>query len=446
MNLKTLVLVALVMVTTQFAAAQHILCGYDLAVEKMEDQYPSYRENVDQLFEKAQRHAIANRGLRSSDNTYTIPVVIHVVWKEDIENLEDSILLSQIDVLNEDFRRMNEDAINIRPEFADIVGDAGIEFDLIDIIRVQTEEEFSVSLTGLPDNVKQTAEGGSDAMDTDTHLNIWICQIQPISIGPIQLGQVLGYAYPPADLDNWPEGQSAPSPELDGVVIDYRAFGRNNPNELDVGLGAPIIVKGRTTTHEVGHYLGLRHIWGDGGGIFGGDSCGEDDGIEDTPNAGGQSQFDCDLSKNTCTGGSEDLPDMVENYMDYASEDCMNSFTVGQIELMRSVLEINRPNLAMINTDTTTVDTTTVSASFIDLSDQLNVFPNPTSSKVYFASNSIDLANYNLNIYTLLGKKINTGIKITNNQLDLSAFDTGVYFIKLENNKHQIVKKISIVK
>ena len=94
----------------------------------------------------------------------------------------------------------------------------------------------------------------------------------------------MGFAYPPAALDHWPEGANAPSEELEGVVIDYRVFGRENPFSVDVGLGAPLETQGRTATHEVGHYLGLRHVWGDGGGLFGGDSCGEDHSVEDTPN------------------------------------------------------------------------------------------------------------------------------------------------------------------
>ena len=193
--------------------AQHIMCGYDHAVQKMEEKYPGFKAAADQTFANAQAHSQHADGSRS-DMTYTIPVVVHVVWKEAEENIADSLVQSQIDVLNEDFRRLNADAGNIRPIFEDVVGDAKIEFDLVAIERVETDADFSLTLTGLPDNVKVAAEGGSDAWDTETHLNIWVCQIQPISIIGIELGQILGYAYPPAGLANWPAGANAPSPGI----------------------------------------------------------------------------------------------------------------------------------------------------------------------------------------------------------------------------------------
>ena len=155
--------------------------------------------------------------------------------------------------------------------------------------------------------------------------------------------------------------------ELDGVVIDYRVFGRNSPFELDLGQGTPIVTQGRTPVHEVGHYLGLRHVWGDGGGLLGGDSCMEDDGVADTPNSGSQANFDCDPTRNTCIDATDDLPDMIENFLDYSSEACMNSFTMGQIEIMRGVLENERCML---------VDACSVlSTNALDVSDKFPTIP-----------------------------------------------------------------------
>ena len=172
--------------------AQKVFCGYDLVVESMEQKHPGYKEAVDKTFKEAQRIGEESRLTRSMD-TYTIPVVVHVVWNAPEENIADSLITSQIEVLNEDFQRMNADAGNIRPIFADVVGDPMIEFELVGIERVQTTELFEVDLAGaLPDNVKVTAQGGSDAWDTETHLNIWVCTIQPIGFGGITLGQVLG--------------------------------------------------------------------------------------------------------------------------------------------------------------------------------------------------------------------------------------------------------------
>src|SRR5690606_22725573 len=152
----------------------------------------------------------------------------------------------------------------------------------------------------------------------------------------------------------------------DGVVIQFQCFGSNNPNPLPNpdGSGDILEVLGRTVTHEVGHYLGLRHIWGDG-------DCTAQDGVDDTPNATGQSDFDCDASKNTCVDNifGVDLPDMIENYMDYSAEDCQNSFTQGQVDIMHGVLDNERYDLVHGNP---------ASVSTLD-EISLSIFPNPAN-------------------------------------------------------------------
>jgi hypothetical protein len=99
---------------------------------------------------------------------------------------------------------------------------------------------------------------------------------------------------------------------------------------------------GRACVHEVGHYLGLRHIWGDP--LFG-DGCSVDDGLSDTPNQNAASQFSCNHNLNSCTDSPVNYPDMVENYMDYSNDGCMNMFTVNQSIVMRAILELARPGL-----------------------------------------------------------------------------------------------------
>ncbi len=418
--------------------AQKVYCGYDLAVESMEKKHPGYKDVIDRTFKEAQKIGKESR-LNHSSMTYTIPVVVHVVWNQAEENIPDSLITSQIEVLNEDYRRLNADAGNIRPIFENIVGDPMVEFDLVAIERVQTTELFQVDLLGaLPDNVKVTAQGGSDAYDTETHLNIWICMIQPIGFGGISLGQVLGYAYPPDGLANWPEGVSAPSPELDGVVIDYRVIGRNSPFEVDPGLGMPIETRGRTATHEVGHYLGLRHIWGDGGGLLGGDSCAEDDGVADTPNAGSQSNFDCNTNQNTCNDGLGDQPDMIENFMDYAAETCMNSFTQGQIDIMRGVLESERCELVQA------CDASAVNA--IDVSSLFKVSPNPTTGQLFFETSLIDIEDYTAQLVNMAGQVMPVNMNLADRTFNLEGLENGLYILKLQNGNKQVLKKISVLK
>lgn len=406
-----------------------ILCGYDIAVESMESKFPGYKEQVQEVFKAAKDKAAV--GLKNNDSIYTVKVVIHVVYKEAEENLHDSVLLNQMTILNEDFRRMNMDASNIRQEFEDVVGDPKIEFQLEEIIRVQTDVLFEPSLYELPDYVKLSSEGGSDAWDTERYLNIWVCALQPITIGGIPLGIILGYAYPPAGLSNWPPDVAAPSPETEGVVIDYRMFGRNNPHTVDAGYGLVIDAFGRTPVHEVGHYLGLRHIWGDGG--FGQDGCDVDDGVDDTPNAGTQSNWDCDYNKNSCTDASNDLPDMIENYMDYADETCMNSFTQGQIDIMRAVLEDQRKGLIEDGVGIGLVPNV-----------QVLVAPNPSRGWL-----NIRLAEYpieSLSIMNASGKLVRE-LHVNGHDAELHLEEPGLYFLQINLGEEigTLSKKVLIV-
>jgi hypothetical protein len=348
----TIALTLSLLFMAQIAIAQHVhseRCGHSILMLSMEEKYPGYQEAVRKTFEDAKL-----RGKESSQTgrreVYTIPVVVHVVWHSSTpaQNLADSIIEDQIRVLNEDYRKLNADASNLRSEFDPFVGDAEIEFDLQQIIRVSTTTEFSPGLTGLDDSdeVKSTSAGGSDAINPENILNIWICKLQPITFLGVTIGEILGYAYPPADLPNWPPGANAPTPGKDGVVLDYRTIGSNNPNAIHfTNQGFTII--GRTATHEIGHYLGLRHIWGDANALLGENGCAVDDGILDTPNAASNNQATgCNPATNSCGVGQPiDFPDMWENYMDYSQEDCQVAFTNGQIEVLRGVLEGPRSGL-----------------------------------------------------------------------------------------------------
>ncbi len=324
-----------------------IFCGNEIFSDIIRNYYPALEEDFKATFE----NAVSATGTRANEPLH-IKVVVHVVWNDPVENLHDSIIQNQIDVLNEDFNRLNADTNNLRSIFEGNTGTGNIHFDLTEIVRVHTDQLFVVDLfgTNLLPEVKHTADGGSDAWSTESYLNIWVAHIQPIEILGIPIGQILGFAFPPNGLDNWPEGVTAPTPEEDGVVLDYRVIGKNNPNTIEIpdGTGTLLTVHGRSATHEVGHYMGLRHIWGDGG-LLGPNDCLQSDGIDDTPFADSQSAFDCDKTKNSCAQienhYNENMPDLIENFMDYAAEDCMNMFTNGQVELMRNVLAGPRSGL-----------------------------------------------------------------------------------------------------
>ena len=411
--------------------AQDIICGHDLARAKMERLYPGYQQSVDKTFEKAKAHT---NNLRHPNTTFTIPIVVHVVWNEEEERVDSSLILSQIEILNEDFQRLNEDAGQVRDEFVNVAGNAMINFELQEIIYVETESIYEVNIfTGaLPDAVKFSDQGGSDAIEPEFNLNLWVCNIQPIIFGGQFAGQLLGYAYPPNDLSNWPKQFEFPEGQFEGVVVDYRAIGRNNPVPVQILPGQEVnLLKGRTTVHEVGHYLGLRHTWGDNDPGFP-TSCNVDDGIDDTPNSGIQSMFDCNFEQNSCNDGNmDDLPDMIENFMDSANETCQNSFTMGQVALMRGVLETERCMLVGACQDVATRQL---------IQTDINIQPNPSTGVFNIQTEDVVLSNFDFTIFNSAGIAIS--FKLTDKTINLSHYPSGVYFLQGQNETHIIQQKL----
>lgn len=354
-------LITLFGVTTLFAQSTSHRCAFDHAVLAMDHEHPGFAESVQDLFDRARARADRSARVKSGscayDTIYRFPVVVHIVYNTPSENLPDSLVFNQIEVLNEDFRRLNSDTGSTRTEFQPVAADVGIEFYLAkrdpqgDPTTGITRTSTSVASFGggfLPDldalnDIKRTADGGIDPWPTDKYVNIWVGNTG---------GSVLGLAYPPAAAPNWPSDLQNTDSTVQGIVSHYEAFGKGNP--FATPQISDVADAGRTVVHEMGHYLGLRHIWGDGPlAVLGVPDCSVDDGIDDTPNSGSNSQAaGCDVSKNTCTDTpGPDLPDMFENYMDYSREVCQNIFTRGQADIMRAMSDIGRPGLARIVTN-----------------------------------------------------------------------------------------------
>ncbi len=418
-----------------------VFCGNEIFSKILHEKYPALNDAFIATFEEVRK---TNR--QQGNQALEVNVVVHVVWNGIDENLDDSIIHNQILILNNDYNRLNADTANLRSIFHDEAGNANIHFNLANVVRVHTNQLFSVDIFGsnLLAEAKHDVDGGSDAWNPDEYLNIWVCKIQPITLFGITIGQILGFAFPPNNLQNWPAESGAPTPGEDGVVIDYRVFGSNNPNLIDNpdGSGA-IIVKGRTPVHEVGHYFGLRHIWGDGG-TFGPNACDQSDGVDDTPYANSQSNFDCDTTKNTClqieTFYNKDVPDLIENFMDYASEACMNMFTHGQVELMRNTLQGPRSGLLMPVSGTTDL---TLVPSF-------KLSPNPAHEQVTLgldlnASAEIGIRVFNLNGQLMLNKKAeNYSVGYQQIRLDSEKLTSGIYVVELRTKRGIRTQKLVI--
>ena len=316
-------------------------CASHQILERLGQDNPTLANSYKQWQEQAYAHA-RQVGPTKTAPLYRIPVAVHVVYTAPEENIPDSLIYQQIEVLNQDFRRLNPDSGLTRNEFKPVAGDAGIEFFLATLDPDGNPTTGITRTQGNPggflgvyepfsDNVKKSAEGGKDPWPTDKYLNIWVCNI----LGGFG---ILGYAYPPVgDVANWPTGTAPADTNLQGVVIHFPVFGPQNPQAAANGLD--MVNRGRTLTHEVGHYLGLRHIWGDG-------DCTEDDGLNDTPPASDNANQVCDFSKNSCLdSGGTDFPDQIENFMDYAADSCMNMFTQEQVAAMHFVLDNFRNSL-----------------------------------------------------------------------------------------------------
>ncbi|MEL6943331.1 MAG: zinc metalloprotease, partial [Bacteroidota bacterium] len=282
----------------------------------------------------------------------TIPVVIHIVWNQEEENISDEQILSQIDILNQDFRAMNTEIMSIPREFEALAADTEIEFCLTrqdergrettGIVRTFTREQGVAGNNAL---IKNGSFGGSDAWDTERFLNIWVGR---------RNDGILGTATMPGEAEDWE----------DGIVIDYRAFGN-----IGTALGNEPYNLGRTLTHEVGHYLGLQHLWGES---FNNDSCEGDDGISDTPVQATTYNQECP-SEPTRTCQSSD---MYMNFMNYTNDACMSLFTIQQSERMIAVLNTIRSELSN-NQPCEIVNQVEVSLS----EDMIHISPNPVSKQ-----------------------------------------------------------------
>ncbi|GAA4411433.1 zinc metalloprotease [Nibrella viscosa] len=250
----------------------------------------------------------------STTATITIPVYVHVVSNvnKPEEDISDAQIQSQIAVLNADFQKLNSDASQTPAEFASRVANFNIQFVLARTIRKSSTK----TQWGTNDAVKSTKRGGSDPINPETSLNIWVCNIG---------GGILGYA-------QFPGGSLA----TDGVVVGPQYFGSSAVSN-NFYLEAPYD-KGRTATHEIGHWLNLRHIWGDGG-------CGVDDFVADTPLAGGPN-YRCPGYPTVGCGNNM----MTMNYMDYTYDACMYMFTEGQKTRARAVFASGGPRSSFVTT------------------------------------------------------------------------------------------------
>lgn len=314
---RLFILIILLSTSTMFAQER---CGTTQYLQMLENSKPKIATKRAKLEKDIQKWIKENPDYQQK-TIITIPVVVHIVYASPQQNITDAQVQSQIDVLNKDYRRTNIDVIMTPSVWQSIAADCEIEFCLTStdpngnntngITRTQTSQS-SFSMQGDP--VKDASSGGKDAWPNDDYLNIWVCNLG---------SSLLGYATPPF-------GNIGSD---DGVVIGYNYFGTQGTVQSPYN-------KGRTTTHEVGHWLNLEHLWGSGWG-----SCGNDN-VNDTPTQE-EENYGCQAfphNANSCNTTNSN-GDMFMNYMDYSNDGCMNMFTQGQKTRMIAAINQSRQNL-----------------------------------------------------------------------------------------------------
>ena len=317
---------------------------------------PSYGARLQAIDQQATVYAkqkAANPGQRTSSSIIvTIPVVVHVLYNTAAQNISDAQVQSQLDVLNADFHRLNGDLSKVPAAFTSLIGDAGVQFVLAKrdpngnaatgvVHKSTTATSFDSS-----DKMKFSSSGGDDAWPAASYLNLWSCNLG---------GGLLGYA-------QFPGGAAA----TDGVAILYSAFGSGGTAVAPYNLG-------RTATHEVGHWLNLRHIWGDA-------RCGNDQ-VSDTPTQQ-TSNYGCPTFPHvTCSNGANG--DMFMNYMDYVDDGCMQMFSSGQGDRMDALFATGGSRVSLLSSQGGVAPGTSPTPT-----------PTPTPSVVYCASQGNAASQY----------------------------------------------------
>jgi hypothetical protein len=426
--------IAFLFITIFTGIAQNNKCATMKLYEKRKLNDVYFESRINQLESFTSNWISQNQNLsvekgnskKAFATTITIPVVVHVIYHTATENVSSAQIQSQIDALNEDFRLLNADSLQPNHPFWPYTADTQIEFCLAKrdpngnpttgITRTYTDS-LSFSANGYE---KFTATGGKDNWAPTKYLNIWVCNLD-------NSGGTLGYAAFPSDLASFPAE--------DGVIIRYEAFGTIGTagtggfSENDLG---------RTGTHEVGHWLNLRHIWGDA-------TCGSDF-VNDTEPAEDANYF-CpsfpNNANNSCGAGSNG--EMYMNYMDYVDDGCMNMFTFGQSNRMHAA--INGPRAGLLTSQGCTAP---AGINEITFSNQFMVYPNPSNKNItisrqdYFNSDD-DIV---ISLIDPIGRTVySTSSNLKNNlSIAVSAFESGCYSLKFESKKNVGFQKVIILK
>jgi len=411
---------------------------------------PTYEEAFQQMVQKHQQFA---NGKKTSI-VYNIPVIFHILHSGVAvnsatattgRNLNAAQINSQLAVLNADYRKLNTDFSTYvtQSSFVNAAADVEINFCAAKVSPTGTVlaepgiDRINVSTKGwsaLPYSmsyIESTVKPGS-SWDPTKYYNVWILEFGGADVG------TLGYAqFPTIPAGTTPVtdmvGQGGAA-NTDGVVIDYQYIGNTG-----TALASAPYNKGRTLTHETGHWLGLWHIWGDDGS-----ACTGTDYVTDTPNQGSEN-YTCPTTNGSVRtdGCSASTPGvMYQNYMDYSDDKCMVMFTAGQKARMQAVMAncVRRASLAT----STVCSVTGIEENVSNV--EVEVYPNPTNGELFVDVNLLDAQDFTISVINTLGQTVKEVKQVQSNggkiKIDLSDKNTGVYFVTIKTKSGSKVKRI----
>ncbi|MBS1765192.1 MAG: T9SS type A sorting domain-containing protein [Bacteroidetes bacterium] len=304
------------------ALAQYERCQTIQYTQKILSENPNLKEEITRQNTEFE-HKMHNNAMRPS-TVVTIPVVFHIVYNTPEQNVPDSRILEQLEVLNNDYNRLNQDAQCTPSVFQGVAAGASIQFCLAQrdpnnnhTSGIERKQTSRLSYD-IGDDMKKTALGGLKGWSKNKYLNVWVCNLS---------NNLLGFASMPGIAND----------TLDGVVISFSTVG--GPDAVGVH---PTYNLGRTLTHETGHWLNLIHIWGDDG-----NTCDGSDEVSDTPNQAGPHYGTPNFPTISCNNGPNG--DMFMNFLDYTDDFGMNIFTAGQSLRMNTALSSLRAPLLTSN-------------------------------------------------------------------------------------------------
>lgn len=382
-------------------------------LEWMKKNDPGLETRMQSVEDAMQAWMAANKINPKANAVTYIPTVVHVVYQTAGQNLADMYVQQQIDVLNKDYSKTNTDWSNTPSVFQSMSSDCQIQFCLAskdpsgNATNGIVHKSTTVASWTQDDAVKFTAQGGSDAWDATKYLNLWCCNLG---------SGLLGYA-------QFPGGSAS----TDGVVVLYSSF-PGPPSAAPYDLG-------RSATHEVGHWLNLRHINGDA-------NCGNDF-VADTPTQDAL-HFGCPTHPyhvNTCSGSSNG--EMFMNYMDYVDDACMVMFSTGQGTRMQACLSTSRSGLGPASL------TKCSSTGIADVlpSESISIYPNPSTGEVSITSLLNNVNSMDLKVYNALGEAVITR-KITvpsaETKISLDNNPDGIYLFEVKTPDGTVTKKVII--